>query len=90
MQREGRAGNKSVRVSHFKTMVGPDPKSKRSQRRKNRGFVSLEQSSRKHRRARNRSYYSRFQYGAAHEAGKKVDGGSGTFVHSAGGSLKYH
>lgn len=35
----------------------PDPNSKRSKRRKNRGFQSLAQSSRKHRRAASRMLF---------------------------------
>lgn len=67
----------------------PKPDSLRSKRRKNRGFKSLEVSSRKHRRAAARSLYSRTHYGKLGEPGQKMDGGSGTFVHQAGGSIKY-
>lgn len=42
-----------------KVNPAPDPGSKRSKRRKNRGFVSLERSSRKHRRALSRQFGKR-------------------------------
>lgn len=71
------------------TIKQADPNSKRSKRRKTRGFKSLEVSCRKHRRAARRSAVSRTQYGRLHEPGTKADGGSGTFVHNAGGSIRF-
>lgn len=73
-----------------------DPNSKRSKRRKNRGFKSLEVSTRKGRRAARRSADSRSIAGKVREAGEKatretVQGGAKFgFIHTAGGSLKYH
>lgn len=80
-------------------MKHPDPKSKRSKRRENRGFKSLEVSSRKHRRALRRSYEVRgiFIGGmvVVHDAGTKVEpdirgGRLKSFEQNAGGSIKYH
>jgi hypothetical protein len=72
------------------------PNSKRTARRKKRGFKSLEVSCRKHRRAARRSSESRSIAGRVKEAGEKgpretVSGGAKKgFIHTAGGSLKYH
>lgn len=77
-------------MSKRATKAAPSPDSMRSVRRKNRGFVSLEVSSRIHRRAKRRLDASRFVYGQLHPPGTKVGGGSGEFVHTAGGSIKYH
>lgn len=77
-------------MSKRATMAGPSPDSRTSARRKNRGFVSLVVSSRKHRRAARRSALSRLQYGKVYEPGDKVTDGAGTFVHTAGGSIRYH
>lgn len=72
------------------------PNSKRTARRKNRGFKSLETSCRKHRRAKRRSEDSRSIAGKVREAGEKairetVSGGAKKgFTHTAGGSLRYH
>lgn len=73
-----------------------DPNSKRSKRRKNRGFKSLDVSSRKHRRAARRSSESCSIAGKLVKAGDKatretVSGGAKKgFIHTAGGSLRYH
>lgn len=59
--------------------VNPNPisNSKRSGRRKNRGFISLSVSSRKHRRAARRSGVSRAVFNTTHQQ-------------HVGGSLNYH
>lgn len=77
-------------MSKRATMAAPSSDSKTSIKRKNRGFVSLVVSSRKHRRAARRSALSRLQYGKVHEPGDKVTDGAGTFVHTAGGSIRYN
>lgn len=76
-------------------MKYPDPSSKRTKRRANRGFVSLEKSSRKHRRAANRQYGARFFNGKDHKPGEKdvCAGGPNPraqWLYTAGGSLRYH
>lgn len=71
-------------------MKAPDPQSKRSARRKTRGFVSLEVSCRKHRRAKRRSLWVRNQYGKIGKPGELMYGASGSFAHRCGGSIKYH
>lgn len=76
-------------MSKRATKAAPSPDSMRSVRRKNRGFVSLEVSSRIHRRALRRLNASRFVYGQSHPSGTKVGGGTAGFVHTAGGSIKY-
>ena len=70
----------------------PDKGSERSKRRQNRGFVSLEQSSRKHRRANSRLLISRTINGRLYPAGEPVDAAysSDDFVHHAGGKMNYH
>lgn len=60
-------------------MKSPDKNSKRSKRRANRNFNSLEKSSRKHRRAARRSAISKVDVPAA----------GGHFQHK-GGSINYH
>lgn len=73
-------------------MKNPDPKSNRSKRRQNRGFKSLELSSRKHRRAGNRLAISCSLSGKSLKPGEKaeVKCGLSTWVHTAGGSMQYH
>lgn len=71
------------------TIKQPDPNSKTSKRRKNRGFKSLELSSRKHRRAKRRSINSLMQYGKILKPGEKIDNGANSFVHTGGGSICY-
>lgn len=81
-------------------MKGSDPNSERSKRRRNRGFVSLDTSSRKHRRAKKRmlikctvgaSYQG--NGGTTHEPGFKADpplqGKIKTFTWNCGGSMNY-
>lgn len=70
----------------------PDKGSERSKRRQNRGFVSLEQSSRKHKRALKRQLISRTINGRLYPAGEPVDAAysSDDFVHHAGGKFNYH
>lgn len=87
MAREGVQPHKK---SKTRTLKGPTFNSQRSIKRNSRHFVSLEKDSRKHRRAAKRSIQKRTQYGKLHEPGTKVDNGAGTFVHTAGGSIKYH
>lgn len=75
-------------------MKGPQPNSKRTQRRKNRGWKSLQESSRIHRRALRRSINSRTISGTVYEAGKKVEpklhgGKLAVYLATAGGSIKY-
>lgn len=69
-------------------MKRPDPNSKRSQKRRNRGFRSLLESSRKHRRAQRRQDESRSFNGRMHEPGEKEK--CGEWVFTAGGAYKYH
>lgn len=71
------------------TKASPSPESLTTRRRKNRGFTSLEASCRIHRRAARRSLQSRTHYGKVHEAGAKVTGEAGSFVHNAGGSIHF-
>jgi len=78
------------------TKAAPSPDSQRSVRRANRGFVSLEVSSRKHRRALRRLTDSQIISGVQYPAGtkKEPDAGRGmkthVFMHTAGGALRYH
>lgn len=74
---------------------GPTEDSKTSQRRRNRGFISLEQSSRMHRRAKRRSQEVRTISGTLYEPGEKklpsLQGGKlSVYLANAGGSLHYH
>ncbi len=89
MNRTGRAGSHSERKSRNATLKHPTHGSETSKKRANRSFKNLESSCRIHKRAKRRSEQSRLQYGKVHDAGTKVDGGSGTFVHNAGGSIHY-
>lgn len=79
----------------------PDPGSERSKKRKKRGFVSLERSSRKHRRAKRRLDESatvgnnhQGSGGTLYLPGTKVDpptqGKEKTFLATAGGAYNYH
>lgn len=91
MAREGVAKSKR-RVS---VMKQADQNSNRSKKRSNRGFSSLEKSSRKHRRAIRRSEEKRMISGKLYEPGTKIDpdlkgGKLKVFEANAGGSLKYH
>lgn len=72
------------------TKAAPQPDSLTTRRRKNRGFVDLTTSCRIHRRAARRSASARTQYGKLYEAGARVTGEAGSFVHIAGGSIKYY
>ena len=83
------------------TKKGQDPNSLRTQKRFNRGFKSLEQSSRKHRRALDRLMRSRTiganalgSNGTQYESGTAVDpplnGKTKTFAQRAGGAYNYH
>jgi len=69
-----------------------DKSSNRSKKRQSRGFVSLEQSSRKHRRANNRLAISQTINGRRYKAGEPVDAAysADDFTHHSGGSLNYH
>ena len=67
----------------------PNPNSKRSVRRKNRGFKSLEQSCRKHRRAARRMADACTIKGTTHKPGTKTQSFGG-WLHTAGGALRYH
>lgn len=67
----------------------PNPDSNRSKKRKVRGFVSLEKSSRKHRRMMNRQLIARNQYGKIGEPGSPMGDGV-SFIHKAGGKQRYH
>jgi hypothetical protein len=73
---------------HKATIAQPNKDSLRSKKRANRGWVSLEKSSRKHKRAAKRSVVSRAQYGKLHEPGARVAEGA-SFMHIAGGSIRY-
>lgn len=72
------------------TKAGPSPDSLTTRRRRNRGFVSLEVSCRIHRRAKRRLDASRVVYGQMLEPGEKKQGGQGSFVHTAGGAMRYY
>ena len=73
------------------TKAAPSKDSQRSVRRANRGFKSLEESSRKHRRALRRLDEARTQYNKLLKPGEKSDGGVlGNFVHTGGGAMRYH
>lgn len=85
MAREGVKSKKKISV-----MKSMNPDSKRSISRSNRGFKGLEQSSRKHRRAAKRSEQSRYQYGKVGQPGEKIQSGQKGFLHTCGGSLRYH
>lgn len=78
-----------------------DPNSKRSIKRRARGFVSLEKSSRKHRRAEKRLAISQTigangmgAGGVRHKAGEAIDPPTDvkikTFHQHAGGRLKHY
>jgi hypothetical protein len=71
------------------TIAAPDQNSKRSRRRKVRGFKGLEASSRKHRRALRRQSQSCLVYGTMLKPGDKKEGGYAQWSHTAGGSLRY-
>ena len=78
-------------------MKSPDPQSKRTQRRKKRGFVSLEISSRKHRRNEKRmasgqtmGANSMGAGGVRHKAGAKVDLSDKKHIQHARGKNDYH
>jgi hypothetical protein len=76
------------------TMAQPDPNSKRSRRRKNRGFKNLELSSRKHRRANKRQDSARVFNGADHKPGEKANCASGpnprrAWLYTAGGAINF-
>ncbi len=73
-----------------KTMRSPDPESKRSIRRANRGFVSLEVSSRKHKRMMRRQLVSRTHYGKTGNPGDNMQGTAMDFIHKAGGACNFH
>ncbi len=77
-------------------MKYPSPASKRSIRRANRNFRDVETSTRKGRRAARRSAesceISRIVYkpGEKHEINTKLGNKLSAWMHTAGGSLKYH
>lgn len=77
------------------TIKYPDPTSKRSIRRANRGFKSLETSCRKHRRAAHRSAWTRNISGVVHPAGTRTEFNPrpgnklSSWLHNAGGSMKF-
>lgn len=77
------------------TIKQPDPTSKRSKRRANRNFQSLEVSTRKHRRAGHRSAWTRNISGVVHPAGTRTEfnprAGNklSAWLHNAGGSIKF-
>lgn len=81
-------------MSKRATKAAPSPESNRTRRRKNRGFVSLEQSTRKHRRALRRLMYNCTISKVVYEPGDKklpdLAGKIKVFMHTAGGSMKYH
>jgi hypothetical protein len=73
------------------TIKRPDPNSKRSARRRTRGFRGLLDSSRKHRRAQRRQLEGRFFNGKLHEPGQKADAAAGpNGLYTGAGSLHYH
>lgn len=76
-------------------MKGPDQTSKKTQRRKNRGFKTLELSCRKHKRAARRTAQKCTIDDVVHKPGAKVDGSLKggklqSFLYTAGGSINYH
>ncbi len=80
---------------HTSTMAGPTANSKTSKRRANRGFKSLEQSSRIHRKALKNQAEKRFFDGKMHECGEKAECAGGPnprkqWIYTAGGALRYH
>lgn len=90
-----------MKREHKATMAQPDPNSKRSKRRKARGFKSLAISSRKHRRAFRRNDIGRTvganhngSGGTCYEPGMTVDppvqGKIKTFAAHAAGSYDFH
>jgi hypothetical protein len=74
-------------------MKGPNPTSKRSKRRANRGFKSLELSCRIHRRAfrrlREACNIGNNKHLNPGEKGEVQNGASNRWLHTAGGSIKY-
>jgi hypothetical protein len=75
----------------------PDPNSKRSVRRKKRGFVTLEKSSRIHKRAERRlataqtiGHNGSGSGGVRYKAGEAIQPNNDDFVFHAGGSMNYH
>lgn len=66
----------------------PQKDSKRSLRRKSRGFVDLSTSSRMHRRANRRLSIACTMNGQLHKPGEKAQ--VGEWLHTAGGSINYH
>lgn len=91
MGREGKPRSKR-KVS---TLKYPDANSKRSMRRANRGFKSLEVSSRKHRRALYRLLQAGVINSKVEQPGVKAMCATGPharkgWIHTAGGSMRYH
>lgn len=74
------------------TSKGPDPKSIRSKKRANRGFVSVEKSTRKGRRAAKRLAIQCSLDGKSLKPGDKADVkcGLSTWVHTAGGRVRHY
>jgi hypothetical protein len=70
-------------------MKGPDPKSTRSKKRANRGFQSVESSTRKGRRAAKRIAIACTILGQKRKPGEDVQVTTKT-THRAGGRLDYH
>lgn len=69
--------------------LGPDKNSKRSKKRVLRGFISLEQSSRKHRRAKGRLIIACTISKTLYKSGEKVVPSGEKFMYTAGGSVKF-
>jgi hypothetical protein len=67
-----------------------DPQSRRSKRRANRGFKSLEQSCRKHRRALSRLGSACVLGGSQLKPGDKYLSKLNGFTYTAGGAMRYH
>jgi hypothetical protein len=91
MARDG--GN--TRKSKVSTLKHPDPDSKTSRRRRNRGFKSLEASCRIHKRAARRQADARVFNGKTHEPGEKAYCASGPnprkeWLYTAGGAIKFY
>lgn len=91
MARDGGKTKKSKKA----TMLKPDPQSLTSQRRANRGFKSLELSSRIHKRAANRQAPGRIFDSKNHEPGEKAQCAGGPnprkqWIYTASGKIKYH
>ena len=79
-------------MAKINTAKGPDPKSIRSKKRANRGFTSVERSTRKGRRAARRLAEQCSLDGKLVKPGDKaeVKCGSSTWTHTGGGRVRHY